>query len=633
MKRRILVWLLPLWACCDRVLRHNEDLDQSPGRGDTPHPSADGGTECLNKDCKIKGLHASCAVSGPKRGLADAKRCMAHVKAIMDDEKPDIDFEAIERLENSLAQTEVKASTSMQVGHMVALLLKPRGRLPGLHISASDNEANAGAPVNNSRVNVHLPGDLLPGSDDSLLFCMVTWPRSLWVHKSIVVQYMRRKLIFFYWRKQKRKRLLKCAHPPTTEGVAMFRINQSHSKSRFMELRTYLQYFSIFFLIQAFYVVDVCCSPLQNVTSEELYQNRLLGLRLRGKTVSGLRQRVNITVNTVVVNETQSPKCAFLNFSTKAFSSSGCRTIWEPGQSHVTCSCDHLTYFGILLVSAPLSDADEAVLSYLSLIGCTLSLISLVITLLLFIAKRKLREDVSMKVHANLAVALILLNAHFLSSRAAALSPDGICFYVALALHYSLLTTFSWMALESFHLYLLLVRVFNIYIRRYMLKLGLAGWGLPAAIVILAVFVKPDAYGRVALDAADPESTQICYLLDGTLKMVSTLGVFSVVFAFNFTMLVVTVQRLTGLPHSKRIGQGERGRAKQNISTLLGVSTLLGITWGLVFFSFGHLSTAGLYLFCILNSLQGFFIFLWFVLSWRKSAPSAASSKTPSASS
>lgn len=89
---------------------------------------------------------------------------------------------------------------------------------------------------------------------------------------------------------------------------------------------------------------------------------------------------------------------------------------------------------------------------------------------------RKLREDVSMKVHANLAVALILLNAHFLSSQAAALSSDGLCFYVALALHYSLLATFSWMALESFHLYLLLVRVFNIYIRRYMLKLGLAGW-------------------------------------------------------------------------------------------------------------------------------------------------------------
>jgi len=33
-----------------------------------------------------------------------------------------------------------------------------------------------------------------------------------------------------------------------------------------------------------------------------------------------------------------------------SFSSQGCLTLWERGQSHVTCSCDHLTIFGVLLV-------------------------------------------------------------------------------------------------------------------------------------------------------------------------------------------------------------------------------------------------------------------------------------------
>ncbi|XP_077419363.1 adhesion G-protein coupled receptor G5-like isoform X2 [Vanacampus margaritifer] len=500
-----------------------KDQGLSPGRGDTPNEDAGRDSEqCADTDCRNKSIHESCMVLDRKLGLADAERCMAQVNAILESGKPDVHFEAIKRLEKSLEQIKVNETTSMFVGRLLALLFKPRGRPSSLHISASEREANAGATVNNSRVNVRLPGDLLSSLDDTVLFCMVTWPASVW-----------------------------------------------------------------------------------NVTSEQLYQNRLLGLSVRGKTISGLRERVNITVNGFSVNESQSPRCVFLDFSTNAFSSSGCRTIWQRGQSHVTCSCDHLTYFGVLMVSAPLSATNEAVLSYLSLIGCSLSLVALVITLLLFVTNRKLREDVSMKVHANLAVALILLNAHFLSSRAAALSSDGLCFYVALALHYSLLATFSWMALESFHLYLLLVRVFNIYIRRYMLKLGLAGWSFPAAIVIVAVFIEPDAYGRVALDVADPNSTEICYLVDGTVKMVSTLGVFSVVFAFNLVMLVVTVHRLIGLPHRNRFGQGERGRAKQNISTLLGVSTLLGITWGLIFFSFGYLSTAGLYLFCILNSLQG----------------------------
>ena len=91
---------------------------------------------------------------------------------------------------------------------------------------------------------------------------------------------------------------------------------------------------------------------------------------------------------------------------------------------------------------------------------------------------RKLREDVSMKIHVNLAVALILLNLHFLPSHiVAAQSSTGLCLYMALFLHYSLLATFSWMALEGFHIYLLIVKVFNIYIKKYMLKLALVGWG------------------------------------------------------------------------------------------------------------------------------------------------------------
>lgn len=52
-----------------------------------------------------------------------------------------------------------------------------------------------------------------------------------------------------------------------------------------------------------------------------------------------------------------------------------------------------------------------------------------------------------------------------------------VCPGLGLVLHWSLLATFSWMALEGFHIYLLLIRVFNIYIRRYLLKVSLVGWG------------------------------------------------------------------------------------------------------------------------------------------------------------
>ncbi|KAM3625644.1 uncharacterized protein V6R79_015388 [Siganus canaliculatus] len=373
--------------------------------------------------------------------------------------------------------------------------------------------------------------------------------------------------------------------------------------------------------------------------SGDLYENRMIGVSVQNKKISGLKERVNITLSLNKSQNAGEVQCVFLNFSTKTLSSDGCETVLEPGESNVTCSCDHLTYFGVLMVTPQLSDTNAEILSYITLIGCSISLAGLILAILIFITNRKVRADVSMKVHVHLAVALILLNLHFLpSNKVATLSSSGPCIYVAVALHYSLLATFSWMALEGFHLYLLLVKVFNIYVRRYLLKLSLVGWGFPAVIVSVVVIINKDAYGSVSLDSSNSNSTKICYIRDNVVKMVTTAGVFALVFLFNMSMLVMTVKRVVSLKSNKfgsQVGQSQWERMKRDMCTLLWVSTLLGITWGLVFFSFSYLTTPALYAFCILSSLQGFFIFLWFAVSLKKIRNSSAqpSSETRSTNS
>lgn len=52
----------------------------------------------------------------------------------------------------------------------------------------------------------------------------------------------------------------------------------------------------------------------------------------------------------------------------------------------------------------------------------------------------------------------------------------GLCISVAVFLHYFLLVSFTWMGLEAFHMYLALVKVFNTYIRKYILKFCIFGW-------------------------------------------------------------------------------------------------------------------------------------------------------------
>ncbi|XP_035273571.1 adhesion G-protein coupled receptor G5-like isoform X1 [Anguilla anguilla] len=335
---------------------------------------------------------------------------------------------------------------------------------------------------------------------------------------------------------------------------------------------------------------------------------RAVGLSVSNRTVTGLTDRINITFSLrdpSPLQEGKLPQCHFLNFSTNAYHRDGCLTIWKREEERLVCSCDHLTYFSVLLVNPETSERDRNILTYITLIGCSISLLFLVGTLFVYVRDRRMLADASPKVHLNLVVALIMLNIHFLPSQLIASLPvSGPCVYLAVMLHYSLLATFTWTAIEGFHLYLLLVRVFNIYVKRYLLKLGLVGWGVPAVVVAVILIIDRDIYQRVTLPSTDnsTSSAQICFLQDSAVRRFN-LAFCGLVWACSLVMLALTCRLMLALRRDRM--PGGRSRARKDVCAVLGIGCLLGITWGLAFFSFGPLPpTPALYLFCILNSLQ-----------------------------
>ncbi|XP_025959821.2 adhesion G-protein coupled receptor G5 [Dromaius novaehollandiae] len=347
----------------------------------------------------------------------------------------------------------------------------------------------------------------------------------------------------------------------------------------------------------------------QDARNSSVLNNNILGAFLRNSRVTNLSRPVEIQFHHNKVLDTSNATCVFWLADAGgrdwgSWSSEGCETRHSPGT--VLCQCNHLTYFAVLLItSGNISQAELVSLTYISIVGCSISAAASLFTILLYCIFRRRKSDDTTKIHMNLLGALFLLNSGFLLSEPLALASVGLCRAAAAFLHGCLLCTFAWMAAEAFHLYLLLIKVYNVYVRRYLLKLCLFGWGLPALVVISILLFKKDAYGYHDIETGDGyKNATMCWLTSQEVHY-GTLCYAGLILLINTLVLLIVMRMLRSRRHQK-------GMARKDWVTVLGLTYLLGTTWGLAFFSFGVFFIPQLYLFTILNSLQGLFICLWY---------------------
>ncbi|NXX20447.1 AGRG1 protein, partial [Podargus strigoides] len=247
-----------------------------------------------------------------------------------------------------------------------------------------------------------------------------------------------------------------------------------------------------------------------------------------------------------------------------------------------------------------------------------------------YFSRSKQRDQImSMHIHMNLLGAIFLLDVTFLiSEHLASSSSEAVCRAGGLFLHFSLLSCLTWMGIEGYNLYRLVIEVFNAYHDRFLLKLCLLGWGLPFFCVTLIFLASWSNYGPFSIPVYEfvggkSTNATICWITSPLIHNVVNLGFFSLVFLFNSVMLGAMVREI--------LRQNKKGHKLKHVLALFGLSILLGIPWALIFFSFtsGVFRLVSLYIFTIINSLQGFLIFLWYwtmVLQVRKPPDSQSSS-------
>ncbi|XP_029589554.1 adhesion G-protein coupled receptor G6 isoform X6 [Salmo trutta] len=332
-------------------------------------------------------------------------------------------------------------------------------------------------------------------------------------------------------------------------------------------------------------------------------------------SISNLQDPVEIEIVHLNYQTKPKPTCVFWDFTMKngagGWNSKGCRVNPMSNRNKTICLCDHLTHFGILMdISGSAAQIDEKntkILTFITYIGCGISAIFSAATLLTYIAFEKLRRDYPSKILMNLSTSLLFLNMVFLlDGWLASFDVEGLCVAVAVFLHFFLLTSFTWMGLESIHMYIALVKVFNTYIRRYILKFCIVGWGLPAAIVAIVVAFDRNSYGKMQYGKGETGqgSSEFCWIRSQVVFYVTCVGYFSVLFLLNVAMFIVVMIQICGR-NGKRSNRTLREEMLRNLRSVISLTFLLGMTWGFAFFAWGPVNLAFMYLFSIFNSLQG----------------------------
>uniref|UniRef100_A0A8C4ZSU6 Adhesion G-protein coupled receptor G2-like n=1 Tax=Gadus morhua TaxID=8049 RepID=A0A8C4ZSU6_GADMO len=350
-----------------------------------------------------------------------------------------------------------------------------------------------------------------------------------------------------------------------------------------------------------------------NMDKDELNSGVLLNQVIAidmGTAITNLSDRIKLNFRSGT--EEGIPSCRSWNGegSLPNWTENGCDTIVSG--DNVSCQCSHLTFFAVImspLHNPTISAADVKSLNYITYIGCGLSIFFLGIAFFMHFVMRRTKASKSKEILIQLMIALFLLNLSFLTNELVAnLHSTWSCQAMAAFMHYSMLVTFTWFAMNALHLWLNFYYGGNISIQRYILKVSVTAWAIPIVLVVTLLIL--GKYGQIAI-ASEEHKTTMCWMTDEEIQYIINITYYAVVFLFTFSTLIVLLSWLyltkTSREENVRIGGSSAG-----ICSVFGLCSALGVTWGFAFFAHGVLRLPSYYIFTILNSFQGFFLFLYY---------------------
>lgn len=90
-----------------------------------------------------------------------------------------------------------------------------------------------------------------------------------------------------------------------------------------------------------------------------------------------------------------------------------------------------------------------------------------------------------------------------------------------------------------------------------------------------------------------------CWITNKYIHYIVNVGYYSVVFIFTSVIFIKIIQKII------QAKQSVVKTSSKKAGAIFGLYVLLGLTWGVAFFSYGAMTVPSYYIFTILNSFQG----------------------------
>ncbi|XP_071334666.1 adhesion G protein-coupled receptor F5-like isoform X3 [Trachinotus anak] len=338
---------------------------------------------------------------------------------------------------------------------------------------------------------------------------------------------------------------------------------------------------------------------------------------------SGTIDNISFTFD-VINNTLGNPQCVFWNFSLfnglGGWDDEGCEVIISVNET-ISCSCNHLTSFSILM--SPFAP-DDPILDFITYIGVGISIASLVICLIIeaVIWRKIRRNNTSYLRHVsivNIAVSLLIANIWFIIGAAisdADTENQPACSAATFFIHFFYLALFFWMLASALLLLYRTVSVFDGGLsKKSMLAIGFTvGYGAPLIIAIITVAVTEPNGQYIRL-------TGVCWLNWGESKALLAFVIPAlVIVVINLCILIVVIFKMLRRRAVRDAAHAAERHVLVVIARSLAVLTpFFGLTWALGVGTMTNPQNRGIHIsFAFFNSLQGFFILVFGTLLDKK---------------